>query len=81
MSASLSGSLGTAIWDGESATIVSTGAPAVIDHASAEQMAGGLEESFTALRTGITPSGEVHSNIISLAMVEAASRSAEGSLG
>jgi len=43
-------------------------------------VAGGLAESITALRTGVTPSGEVRSNIISLAMAEAAARSAEGPL-
>lgn len=72
-----SGSLGTALWDGESAPVASTGTPAEIDQTSPEEIAGGLAEFIAALRTGVTPSGEVRSNIISLAMVEAAARSAE----
>ncbi len=72
-----SGSLGTALWDGESAPVVSTEAPAEMDQSSPEEIAGGLAEFIAALRSGVAPSGEVHSNIMSLAMVEAAARSAE----
>ena len=36
-----------------------------------------LAEFIGALRTGVTPSCEVHSNVLSLAMVEAAVRSTE----
>ena len=42
-----------------------------------EEIAGSLAEFVSALRTGEVPSGEVHSNVLSLAMVEAAVRSAE----
>jgi len=72
-----SASRGTAMWDGENEPVVSTGVPAEIDQTSPEEIAGGLAEFIAALRTGVAPSGEVHSNIMSLAMVEAASRSAE----
>ncbi|GHD49638.1 Gfo/Idh/MocA family protein [Mycetocola manganoxydans] len=40
--------------------------------ASAEEIGGALAEFVDALRTGTVPSGEVHSNVYSLAMVEAA---------
>ena len=42
-----------------------------------EEIEGSLAEFLGALRTGVVPSGEVHSNVLSLAMVEAAVRSAE----
>jgi predicted dehydrogenase len=42
------------------------------------EIAGALDEFVAALRTGRTPSGEVHSNVFSLAMVEGAVRSADG---
>ena len=41
-----------------------------------EQIAGSLAEFVAALRTGAVPSGEAHSNVLSLTMVEAAIRSA-----
>ena len=40
-------------------------------------LAGVLAEFVASLRTGDAPSTEVHANILSLAMVEAAIRSAE----
>ena len=42
-----------------------------------EEIAGSLVEFVGAIRTGRVPSGEVHANVLSLAMVEAAVRSAE----
>ena len=42
------------------------------EEASAEEIGGALAEFVAALRTGTVPSGEVHSNVYSLAMVEAA---------
>ncbi|MFC4944492.1 Gfo/Idh/MocA family protein [Pseudonocardia sp. GCM10023141] len=65
---------GTATWDGESAPLVDDVAapvprgPAGIDAALAAFVA--------ALRSGTTPMGEVHENVMSLAMVAAAVRSA-----
>ncbi|WP_165063191.1 Gfo/Idh/MocA family protein [Marisediminicola senii] len=88
----VSGAGGTATWDGEgqptvervsassaddapTATAVSESADAAA--AGPEEIAGSLAEFVSALRTGETPSGEIHSNIYSLAMVEAAVTSAE----
>ena len=74
----VSGSAGTARWDGESNPTVD---PAPSSTASAvqagpETIAASLAEFIDSLRTGRMPSGEVHSNILSLAMVEAAVESA-----
>ena len=44
---------------------------------TAEDIAGSLAEFISSLRTGTVPSGEAHSNLLSLAMVEAAVTSAE----
>ncbi|GAA3615285.1 Gfo/Idh/MocA family protein [Microlunatus ginsengisoli] len=77
----ISGANGTATWDGEHA-------PAAEDTdghrlgaepgSRPEQIAGSFAEFAAAVRTGETrPAGEVHSNVLSLAMVEAAIRSAE----
>ncbi|MGI8459505.1 MAG: Gfo/Idh/MocA family protein [Propionibacteriaceae bacterium] len=72
---------GTAIWDGDHEPVAETAdgthLPAVVG-AEPEQIAGSLAEFVAALRTGERPSGEVHRNIVSLAMVEAAISSAEG---
>jgi predicted dehydrogenase len=77
----ISGALGSASWDGE-------GRPRVelVDGSAGQQgrtpegrseIAGALDEFVGALRTGVVPSGDVHSNVYSLAMVEAAVLSAE----
>jgi predicted dehydrogenase len=77
----ISGALGSASWDGE-------GRPRVelVDESARQQsrtpqgrseIAGALDEFVGALRTGVVPSGDVHSNVYSLAMVEAAVLSAE----
>ena len=42
-----------------------------------EEIAGSLTEFIAALRDGSVPYGEVHSNVMSLAMVEGAIRSAQ----
>jgi predicted dehydrogenase len=74
----VNGAAGTAAWDGERQPLVETtsGIPQVdpVDHA--QEIAGALQEFVAALRTGAVPSGEVHSNVLSLAMVEAAVESA-----
>jgi len=77
----VSGSRGTATWDGEREPAVEyvDGAPPSagrVDPVRAE-IAGALDEFVEALRTGVAPSGEVHSNVHSLAMVEAAVLSAD----
>jgi predicted dehydrogenase len=69
-----SGEVGTATWDGESTPLVD-GVPA-----PPRPGLGGIEAALAAfaeaLRTGTVPMGEVHENVLSLAMVEAAVRSA-----
>ncbi len=71
---------GTAQWNGDDAPVAElvdgTAVPALVED-EPEQIAGSLAEFVAVLRSGATPSGEVHSNVLSLAMVEAAIRSAE----
>jgi hypothetical protein len=55
--------------DGESIPAVAGTGP--------EEIAGSLAEFVAALRDRSVPSGEVHSNVMSLAMVEGAVRSAQ----
>jgi predicted dehydrogenase len=73
----VSGSKGSATWDGTNAP-VTEGIPTPTAAAGAgEEIAGSLAEFVRALRTGATPSGEIRANIRSLAMVEGAVRSAD----
>ncbi|MGC9381926.1 Gfo/Idh/MocA family protein [Streptomyces sp. MH13] len=80
----LSAELGSATWDGEHPPEVqfhdADGVPRsegeAGDEAAPEGVAGALAEFVRALRTGITPTGEVHGNVLSLAMVAAAVTSA-----
>jgi len=88
----LSAEGGSAIWDGDGEAVVERAGGADIrtplaGDAAADaappapgrvEIAGALDEFVEALRTGRTPSGEVHSNVYSLAMVEGAVRSADG---
>jgi predicted dehydrogenase len=76
----ISGAGGTALWDGDHVPVAQTAdgeqmpaEPGI----QPEQIAGSLAEFVDALRTGATPSGEAHSNVMSLAMVEGAIRSAQ----
>ncbi|HEY0247053.1 MAG TPA: Gfo/Idh/MocA family oxidoreductase [Gryllotalpicola sp.] len=77
----ISGAGGSAIWDGEGRPEVECldgrmpREPRAATRRS--EIAGALDDFVDALRTGRTPSGEVHSNVFSLAMVEGAVRSAE----
>jgi predicted dehydrogenase len=73
----VSGEKGTVLWNGDD----DPEAYADVDLTGAESspysgIAGALEVFVRALRTGETPSGEVHENLMSLAMVEAAVQSA-----
>ncbi len=80
---------GTATWDGDGTPVVQfapngvTGGepagivPVELGPEVPEEIAGSLAEFVAAVRSGSVPSGEVHANILSLAMVEAAVRSAE----
>lgn len=67
----VSGSAGTAFWDGDG----EPAGPAVASTSELSGISGALTVFVEALRTGRTPSGEVHENVLSLAMVEAAIRS------
>lgn len=71
---------GTAVWDGDHEPVAQAASGEAIPAepgTDPEQIAGSLAEFVSALRTGTTPSGEVHSNVLSLAMVEGAIRSAQ----
>ncbi|MDQ0031186.1 Gfo/Idh/MocA family protein [Arthrobacter bambusae] len=81
----ISGEHGTVLWDGDGAPLSSLGgdlgaAPDGDLGADTEdpgqEIAGSLRDFVRALRTGRTPMGQVHRNIMSLAMVEAAVLSA-----
>jgi predicted dehydrogenase len=70
------GSDGTATWDGEHRVTSSLSGAADVPPGEHEQIAGALEEFVAALRTGVEPAGTITRNLRSLAMVEAAVRSA-----
>jgi predicted dehydrogenase len=76
----LSGELGTAVWDGDAPPRAgaerATESPAGPPDAP-EGIDGALAAFVHALRTGTVPRGEIHENVMSLAMVDAAVRSAE----
>jgi len=75
----ISGEAGTAIWDGDhppvAETADGTAIPAVTG-TGPEEFAGALAEFVAAIREGGVPAGEIHRNVVSLAMVEAAIRAA-----
>lgn len=75
----ISGGGGTALWDGDdapvAATVNGTAVPAVAG-TGPEEFAGALAEFVGALRGGGIPSNEIHGNVMSVAMVDAAIRSA-----
>ncbi|ACQ79406.1 oxidoreductase domain protein [Beutenbergia cavernae DSM 12333] len=76
----IGGALGTVTWDGETAPVVDDGDDggphAVTSAAPSEGIAAALAAFLAALAGGTTPSGEIHENVRSLAMVEAAVESA-----
>jgi predicted dehydrogenase len=70
----VSGSRGSATWEGDT----SEDSPHLAEaRRGLETIAGSLAEFIDSIRTGRLPSGEVHSNILSLAMVEASVLSAQ----
>lgn len=81
----ISGARGSASWDGEGPALLELpGEPLTAGipgqsaaRQDAEEIAGSLAQFVNALRTGVTPASEVHSNVLSLCMVEAAVLSAE----
>lgn len=85
----ISGEAGTTLWDGEQAPIVSV-APSATTRSlrfssddpipgfhTQHGIDGALTEFLAALRTGVTPYGEAHSNLLSFAMVESATLSSQ----
>lgn len=78
----VNGEKGTVVWDGEGMPRVERlnehpASPPLSPAAVPEEIAGALTEFVDALRDSRVPSGEIHANIYSLAMVEAAVRSAD----
>jgi len=74
----VSGQRGSAIWDGDNEPTAADadGQPIVATIGDEpEQIAGSLAEFLAAWGTDTIPSGEAHSNVLSLAMVEAAIKS------
>lgn len=78
----VSGSLGTAVWDGDTAPLLdiseSTGEPVALTATPppGHGIEGSLADFVSALRSGVAPMGEVHDNLMSLAMVYGAVASA-----
>ncbi|MFI5897370.1 Gfo/Idh/MocA family protein [Actinoplanes sp. NPDC051513] len=73
----ISGQNGTALWNGDDDPILHMeAAPTIADTSPYSGIEGALQMFVQALRTGQRPSGEVHENVMSLAMVEAAVQSA-----
>ena len=72
----LSAERGSAVWDGEGEPVAEGAGPLEPVPDPGREIAGSLREFLAALRGGPVPSGEVHANVLSLAMVEAAVASA-----
>ena len=74
----ISGEHGTVLWDGDNEPTVESArvSEGVPGGDPGQEIAGSLRDFVAALRTGSTPMGRVHRNIMSLAMVEAAVLSA-----
>lgn len=79
----VSGQHGTALWDGDTMPSVALGedTPATVVPTTPvpglDGISWALAEFVAALRTGTAPMGEVHENVMSLAMVQAAVESAD----
>jgi predicted dehydrogenase len=74
----ISGSEGTAVWDGNQEPVAQTSdgeAIPAVPGTGPEELAGSLAEFVTVVRGGSVPASEVHRNVMSLAMVEGAIRS------
>jgi predicted dehydrogenase len=68
---------GTALWNGDDEPVMDGDADIhALDPSPYSGIGGSLQVFLEALRTGQRPPGEIHENIMSLAMVEAAVRSA-----
>jgi predicted dehydrogenase len=74
----VSGEDGTVLWNGDDEPVLYAEADlADAPRSTYSGIGGALQVFVQALRTGERPSGEVHENVMSLAMVEAAVQSAE----
>jgi predicted dehydrogenase len=72
----VSGAHGSALWDGDTEPVLEgAGARSAGLDAPHAGIRGSLAAFVAALRTGVAPMGEVHENVLSLAMVEAAVQS------
>jgi predicted dehydrogenase len=70
---------GSAIWDGDGVPVAELASGTALEALvgdEPEEIAGSLAEFVSALRAGAVPQSEARSNVVSLAMVEAAVRSA-----
>lgn len=72
----ISGERGTVLWDGDNHPVSSLASEVGPGEDPGQEIAGSLRDFVAAVRTGRTPMGRVHKNIMSLAMVEAAILSA-----
>ncbi|MEV6286511.1 Gfo/Idh/MocA family oxidoreductase [Kribbella sp. NPDC051770] len=72
----VSGERGTAVWDGDEAPTTGDPLRSVEVGDAPEQTAGSLAEFVNCVRTGASSQADARSNVLSLAMVEAAVRSA-----
>ncbi len=72
----ISAERGTVLWDGEGEPAADPRGEAGTAPDPGLEIAGSLREFTAALRTGREPMGSVHTNVMSLAMVEAATQSA-----
>lgn len=74
----VNGEKGTALWNGDDEPVLAAEVTsATVAPPPYSGIDGALQVFVQALRSGETPSGEVHENVMSLAMVEAAVQSAE----
>jgi predicted dehydrogenase len=72
----ISGEHGTVLWDGDDHPVSSLASEPGSSDEPGQEIEGSLRDFVAAVRTGSTPMGRVHQNIMSLAMVEAAILSA-----
>ncbi|BCW46741.1 Gfo/Idh/MocA family oxidoreductase [Arthrobacter sp. StoSoilB5] len=73
----ISGEHGTVLWDGDNEPVSSAPVPPGSSAGDpGQEIAGSLRDFVSSVRTGSIPMGQVHQNIMSLAMVEAAILSA-----
>jgi predicted dehydrogenase len=72
----ISGEHGTVLWDGDNEPVSSLPPALGSGEDPGEEIAGSLRDFVAAVRSGNTPMGRVHQNIMSLAMVEASVLSA-----